>query len=278
MSKSQPVIFLSHGGGPSYYLSSQDMPIFKGMDKDSTAAQYLQNLSRNAGLSKPDAIVVLSAHWEEPVCSVLSNPRPSLYFDYEGFPPETYKLTWPVPGSPQVANKVEGLLQGEGIRTRQEKSRGLDHGVFVPLKLAFPDADIPVLQVSLLQNLDMKDHLAIAEALSPLSAENILLVGSGFTTHGGMWKWETKPQPWLLHYQTWLHDVLFNPSYSAKERKDKILKYSSVPNFQKAHKRIEHFLPMMMASAAANYRPGKVIFSEFLGDTMLNEHYLFPPE
>jgi aromatic ring-opening dioxygenase catalytic subunit (LigB family) len=139
----QPVLFLSHGAGPSYYLDARTMPMFNGLDKDSKAADFLRTLVKTHGLKKPEAILVISAHWEESVCTVNTNSKHSLYYDYYNFPPEMYKLSWPVKGAPEVARKVKRLLEEHGITCNENGDRGLDHGVFVPLKLVYPDADIP---------------------------------------------------------------------------------------------------------------------------------------
>lgn len=143
MDGTQPVLFLSHGAGPSYYMDTKEMPVFKDLDKNSKAADFLRNIVKTVGIKKPEAILVLSAHWEESVCTVNTSSEHSLYFDYYNFPSEMYKLTWPVRGAPDIAKQVISLLQQRGIMCKENLQRGLDHGVFVPLKLAFPDADVP---------------------------------------------------------------------------------------------------------------------------------------
>lgn len=140
---SQPVLFLSHGGGPSYYLSSTEMPILKGLDEDSEAAKFLRDLTKSQRIKRPDCLLVVSAHWEESVCTVHSGSQHSLLYDYQGFPPRTYKIEWPVSGAPGIAQKVKKCLTDAGIICKEETQRGLDHGVFVPLKLVYPEADIP---------------------------------------------------------------------------------------------------------------------------------------
>ena len=143
MSIQQPVLFLSHGGGPSFYLDAKKFPMMKGLDKNSQAAEFLRNLTKTVKLQRPRAILVLSAHWEEYICKVQITEKPQLYYDYAGFPTETYKLSWPVPGSPDLARRAKSVLESNGIKCQEVSNRGLDHGVFVPLKLVFPEADIP---------------------------------------------------------------------------------------------------------------------------------------
>lgn len=139
----QPVVFLSHGGGPSFFLDAKSMPMFRGLDKDSIAADFLRNFSRKLNLQKPEAVLVISAHWESSEFTVNMKSNHSLYFDYYNFPPETYKLQWPARGSREIGEKVISLLTERGLSCREEKKRGLDHGVFVPLKLVFPTPDMP---------------------------------------------------------------------------------------------------------------------------------------
>lgn len=273
---SQPAIFLSHGGGPSYYISAEDMTsrfsALKGLDRDSKAAQFLRNLTKSQQIKRPDCLLVLSAHWEESVCTVNSGSQHTLLYDFGGFPPETYKIKWPVRGAPDIAQRVKKYLEDDGISCSEESKRGLDHGVFVPLKLVYPEADIPVVQVSLLKSMRMEDHLKIAEVLSPLRQNNVLIIGSGFATHSiGQ---SNEPAQWAKDFKVWLNDVLTNKSYSPTERKAMLLDYKSLPDFTKAHPTMDHFLPLAMTCAAAEYGPGKLIYSEFVR-SLLNEHYIF---
>jgi aromatic ring-opening dioxygenase catalytic subunit (LigB family) len=141
-----PVVFLSHGGGPCWYMDREtDTSRFlSDIDKDSKSADFMRNLRNTAGLPRnPKAILVVSAHWEEAEHTVTTSVKPSLYFDYYGFPDHTYKLEWPVPGEPVIAKEVCELLKKQGIACQEDSRRGLDHGVFVPLKLVYPEADVP---------------------------------------------------------------------------------------------------------------------------------------
>lgn len=275
MTSRQPVIFLSHGGGPSYFLSAKDMPSFKGMDKDSKAADFLRNLVKSVGLNRPEAILVLSAHWEENVCTVNTATDHSLYFDYYNFPPETYKISWPVKGLPSVANKVKRALESKGIQCEENSRRGLDHGVFVPLKLVFPQADIPVCQLSLFNSPNIEQHLKIAEALADLRHEGILIIGSGFATHS-VGKPGSQPLPWAMSYRKWLNDVMTNDRYTPQERKALLADcLEKVPEIRNAHPTLDHFIPLIMCSAVAGYTSGRLLYSEFITGSLLNEHYLF---
>lgn len=139
----QPVIFLTHGAGPSFFLDGERHKWCKGLDKHSKAAQFFKDFTENVNLNKPTAILVFSAHWEETLCTIQTNSKPELYYDYGGFPPETYNLAWGARGAPDIAKQARNLLESNGIQCVENSKRGFDHGVFVPLKQMFPKADIP---------------------------------------------------------------------------------------------------------------------------------------
>ncbi|XP_060071773.1 uncharacterized protein LOC132551614 [Ylistrum balloti] len=269
----QPIIFLSHGAGPSFYIDASQAPMLKGLDRDSKAARVLKNFASDHQIKTPRALVVLSAHWKEDTCTINTKDKHSLLYDYGGFPPETYKLQWPVVGDLDISRRTKELLEAKGIACREETQRGLDHGVFVPLKLVFPEANVPVVQVSLLKGLDMNEHLKIGEALSELSKENVMVVGSGFTTHGGI---SPAGLEWAEPFKKWIHDVLSNSKYSAAERKQKFLEYKKVKTFSKAHPTAKHFIPIVICCAASGYQAADILFSEFSIGCLLNDHYRFP--
>lgn len=275
----QPVLFLSHGGGPSFFMDAKQYPSMAGMDKNSEAAQFLRELARTHLPSRPKAVLVVSAHWEEKVPTVMDDKKHMLYYDYYGFPDTTYKLKWSASGSPRVANRVAELLESKGITCNSVQERGLDHGVFVPLILVWPDADVPVLQLSLKNSLNVAEHQEIGEALSDLGKEGILVIGSGFMTHTfeKMGQLTEDIFPWASEFQRWVHEVFCDPQLTPRERKERMSDCESLPFFKKAHPRTEHFMPLIMASAAAEYTPGKPIFSRFVSPSLLMEHIIFRP-
>ncbi len=166
------IVYFSHGGGPLPILGD---PSHKAM------IDFMKALP--ARLPRPDAILVVSAHWEESAATLISAPKPAMFYDYYGFPPEAYDIQYPAPGSPELAERIAALLKENNIPARLDPQRGFDHGLFIPLKLMYPDADIPCLQLSLLQGLDAGAHLPLGRALRGLLAENILVIGSGFSFH-----------------------------------------------------------------------------------------------
>ncbi|MFM7471941.1 MAG: DODA-type extradiol aromatic ring-opening family dioxygenase, partial [Nodosilinea sp.] len=166
------ILYFSHGGGP--------LPLL-GDASHQTMVEFMKRLPTQ--LKRPQAIVVVSAHWEAPVATVLGTPHPSLLYDYYGFPRAAYSLTYAVAGDPDLANHLAQGLYHRGIPARIEAERGLDHGVFIPLMLMYPEGNIPVLQVSLLANLDPAAHLALGQALGELLPASTLVLGSGFSFH-----------------------------------------------------------------------------------------------
>ncbi|MEY3038311.1 MAG: hypothetical protein RL143_878 [Pseudomonadota bacterium] len=166
------IAFISHGGGP--------MPLL-GDPQHAELIDMLKQLPSK--FPQPRAIVVISAHWENDEIAITSSSSPSLLFDYYGFPAESYQFNYPAPGNPQLASKIAKVLQVDGFNVRLDEERGLDHGVFIPLMLMYPQADIPVLQISLSNSLDPLQHLQLGEALAKLDEEDVLFLGSGFSFH-----------------------------------------------------------------------------------------------
>jgi aromatic ring-opening dioxygenase catalytic subunit (LigB family) len=257
-----PAIYLPHGGGPWPWM---DLRFLITDREKQSLTEYLAGLV--AGLPRrPRAMVVVSAHWEAPVPTVMSNPHPPILYDYYGFPPETYRIPWPAPGEPALAARVRSLLEGAGFATAEDAERGFDHGTFVPLKLAFPDADVPTVQLSLLAGLDPARHLAIGRALAPLRDEDVLLVGSGMSFHdlramtGGLPldARASRSQP----FDTWLQEtVVADPA----ARDAALTRWQAAPAARVAHPREEHLLPLMVMAGAAAGDRGRVAFHDTFG-------------
>lgn len=163
-----PTLFISHGG-PNVVL------------EDTPARDYLMTLSQR--LPKPKAIVIVSAHFETDGVTVVTDPAPAMIYDFGGFAKELYEMVYPAPGDPELADRVWNLLENAGLQPQTIGRRGFDHGTWTPLKLMFPDAGIPVVQVSVDPNRDAAWHFAIGQALAPLREEGVLLIGSGHITH-----------------------------------------------------------------------------------------------
>ena len=228
-------------------MESSD-PVFRQFDKNSKACSWFRNFVRNQNLSAtpPKAVLIISAHWEASPVQVTSSEQPSLLYDYYGFPDHTYQLKYPVPGSPKLATRVQSLLATSGIRCSMNSSRGLDHGVFVPMLLAYPDATIPIVQLSLDSSLDPRTHLAIGRALSPLRDEGVLIFGSGFITHDLSFRLSAAES-------TLFTDALEQAlSVNSSARDDALMRWTELPHARKAHPREEHLLPLLVCAGVAD--------------------------
>jgi len=201
---------------------------------------------------RPRAILLVSGHWEEATFTVHVGDRPSLLFDYYGFPPHTYTLRWDAPGAPDLAARVAALLADAGFATAQDGARGWDHGVFIPMKVALPDADIPLVQLSLRQDLDPAAHVAAGRALAVLRDEGVLIVGSGMSFHNLRVRGAQATAP----SQAWddaLTEAVTDPDPA--RRAARVIAWDSLPHAQFAHPREEHLLPLMVALGAGGDDP-----------------------
>jgi aromatic ring-opening dioxygenase catalytic subunit (LigB family) len=216
--------------------------------------------------TRPEALLVISGHWEGEVPTVNTAEAPPLLFDYSGFPPSTYELTWPAPGSPSVAAQVRALLAKEGITSAETANRGLDHGVFVPLKVAFPNAEIPTVQLSLKAGLDPRDHLAIGHALAPLRDEGVLIIGSGMSYHNMRSVRTPAAGTDSAAFDEWLAGAVSE----APAARDRALEdWSRAPRARACHPREEHLIPLMVAAGAGGQDPGRVVFRDVvMGSTV----------
>lgn len=253
-SKRQPAVFLPHGGGPCFFMDWTWGPA----DTWKATQHFLQGLSGTLPAA-PKALLVISGHWEEPAITASAAAQPKLIFDYSGFPEHTYRLTWPAPGDPQLAKRVAQMLQDAGLQAAVDASRGFDHGVFVPLKVAFPEAEIPVVTLSLAASLDPALHLAAGRALAPLRDEGVLIVGSGMSFHNlrGYLRPETPER--ARAFDAWLTHAIESP---ASQRDAQLEKWHSAPFAAYAHPREEHLVPLFVAAGAGGDAPGKRIFSD----------------
>jgi aromatic ring-opening dioxygenase catalytic subunit (LigB family) len=238
-----PVVFLPHGGGPWPFvdLGMDDKPGFDAL------AGYLRSVAQ-LPKTRPAALLVISAHWEEPAPTVMSGAQPPMLYDYYGFPPESYKLTWPAPGHPVLAARVRELLEKAGFATGEDRERGYDHGTFVPLKLAYPRAEVPVVQLSLKAGLDPAEHLAMGRALAPLRDEGVFIIGSGMTFHNLRAFRDPRAQPVAEAFDTWLRAAATLP---AEERNQQLQAWEAAPVARLAHPREEHLAPLFVIAGAA---------------------------
>jgi aromatic ring-opening dioxygenase catalytic subunit (LigB family) len=250
----QPALFLPHGGGPCFFMDWSWGPA----DTWNPTQRFLEGLAATLP-APPKAILVVSGHWEEPAFTAGAAARPELIFDYSGFPEHTYRLTWPAPGDPELAARAANLLARAGLPSALAPTRGLDHGVFVPLKVAFPDAKIPVVPLSLAASLDPALHLDAGRALAPLRDQGVLIVASGMSFHNlrGYLRPET-PQR-ARAFDAWLTHAVESP---AQERNALLTGWREAPFAAYAHPREEHLIPLMVAAGAGGEAPAARIFGD----------------
>lgn len=256
-----PSIYLPHGGGPWPFV---DLGHFVDRRECNALADYLVAIPRQLPM-RPRAMVVVSAHWEAPVPTVMTNPHPPILYDYYGFPPEAYRIPWPAPGQPEIAARVRALLEAEEISTAEDSHRGYDHGTFVPLKLTFPEADVPTVQLSLEEGLDPARHIAIGRALAPLRSEGILLVGSGMSYHNLREYRAASAQS--VVFDDWLRRVVVEDQ---PERDAQLVRWSAAPSARRVHPREEHLLPLMVMAGAAGSDRGRVAYSDTFGGARIS--------
>jgi len=260
-----PVVFLPHGGGPWPWI---DLGFPKG-DNEALAA-YLDTI-KAVPKTTPKALLVISAHWEETVPTVMTSAKPPMLYDYYGFPEHTYKITWPAPGEPALAARVQELLSAAHIENASNAERGFDHGTFVPLKLAFPEASIPTVQLSLKAGLDPADHIAIGRALAPLRDEGVFIIGSGMSYHNMRGFMNPAALAPSTRFDTWLQEAM---TAEPAERDRRLAQWASAPEARACHPREEHLLPLMVIAGAAGADRGTVPYTGSMGGTRISAvHY-----
>ncbi|MET3760568.1 aromatic ring-opening dioxygenase catalytic subunit (LigB family) [Sphingomonas sp. UYEF23] len=237
-----PTLFIPHGGGPCFFMDPAGGlpdPMWRPMQA------YLAGLIASLP-ERPRAILLVSGHWETPELAINTGDGHPLDYDYFGFPPHTYRLDWPSHGDPALAQRVSALLADAGIAHHGEE-RGWDHGVFIPMMVAVPGADIPLVQLSLRADLDPAGHIAIGRALAPLRDEGVLIVGSGMSFHNLRAR---GPQvtPIAAAWAVALTAAVTDPDPVA--RAARVAAWDTLPNARFAHPEAEHLLPLMVALGA----------------------------
>jgi len=248
------IVYFSHGGGP--------LPIL-GDEGHKAMVEFMQNLPTQ--LHKPDLILVISAHWEEKAATLLGAEKPVMFYDYYGFPSQAYEIQYPAPGSPNDTKRIADLLEKHHVPAKIDAQRGFDHGLFIPLKLMYPDANIPCLQLSLIAGLNPTTHINLGKALRELKNENILVIGSGFSFHNmRAFSWESKvePDPGNDAFQNWLIETCTS-QFSEVEREQRLVDWAKAPAARYCHPREEHLLPLHVCQGMAD-TPAKLIFDDLI--------------
>lgn len=240
-----PTYFISHGGGPWPYM--KEMGPLMARLKDS-----LEAMVREQG-TRPKAVLVISGHWEERVFTVSSSPAPGMIYDYGGFPPHTYQVKYHAPGAPELAERVKSLLEAAGLDAQLDPQRGYDHGTFTPLVVMYPEADVPVVQLSLRRDYDPAAHLAVGRALAPLREEGVLIVGSGLSYHN-LGELGPRAHDASRQFDGWLQEVLTKDR--PEERVERLKHWTEAPAARQCHPQEDHLIPLMVAVGAAELEPG----------------------
>jgi aromatic ring-opening dioxygenase catalytic subunit (LigB family) len=251
------VLYLSHGGGP--------LPLL-GDESHNELIDFFEKVPDI--FAKPSAIIVISAHWEENLPTITSGPSPSLIYDYYGFPPESYKIEYPVPGNPTLAKKLFDILNRAGIDASLTEQRGFDHGLFVPLKVIYPDADIPCIQISLIKGLNPFQHIKLGEAIAGLDEKNVLVLGSGFSFHNirALFTPSTdEMQSMNESFENWLINTCTDDALNETERENRLVNWEQAPSARFCHPREEHLLPLHVCYGITRSPAKRVFTFEVMG-------------
>jgi aromatic ring-opening dioxygenase catalytic subunit (LigB family) len=245
-----PTYFISHGGGP--------WPFVDGMrEMFAITAAGLRALPSRLP-TRPQAILVITGHWEAARYTVSTAVQPGMEYDYSGFPPHTYRLQYKAPGSPALAARVLGLLADAGLEGGEDATRGFDHGTFVPLGLMYPDADVPVVMLSMKSHYDPAEHIRLGEALQPLRDEGVLIIGSGLTYHNMRGFGRDDATPVAHAFEAFLNDAITRPDAAVRNRL--LVDWEQAPAARLAHPREDHLVPLMVVAGAAGADVGRRVF------------------
>lgn len=245
-----PVYFVSHGGGPWPYIDSMKHMYARTARELGALPQRLP--------ARPRAVLVISGHWEADHVTVSTAAKPPMEYDYYGFPEHTYHITYPAPGSPALASRIKTLLAQAGMETREDANRGFDHGTFVPLALMYPNADMPVVMLSLKSSYDAGEHIRLGQALAPLREEGVLIIGSGLTYHNMRGFNRSESTPVAEAFEAYLSAAIHQAD--AEIRNTMLVQWESAPGARQAHPREDHLLPLMVAAGAAGDDTGHTVF------------------
>ena len=247
-----PTFFISHGGGPWPWMMDE-------LDgRYNRLAAALRQMPQHVGTT-PKAVLMISAHWEEQEFTVMSHPSPPMIYDYGGFPDYTYHIQYGAPGAPHLAEHVRGLLGNAGIAVRLDPNRGFDHGMYAPMRVIYPEAHVPTVQLSLRRGLDPAEHLAVGRALAPLRDEGVLIVGSGLSYHNQRMFGSAAKLP-SAAFDAWLQQTLVVSTPPL--RVAALMAWEAAPAARQAHPREEHLLPLMVAVGAAHGEAATRVYHE----------------
>ena len=269
MSSRLPTYFVSHGGGPWPFMRETYGGTYD------VLATSLGDIRRELG-EAPKAILVISSHWEEDDFMVSSGAQPTMIYDYGGFPAHTYQVKYPAPGHPELAQRVAGLLNGAGHKATLDPTRGFDHGTFSMLTPMYPEAQVPVVQLSVKHGFDPLTHIKAGRALAPLRDEGIVIIGSGLSYHN-LRQFGPAGRGASHDFDGWLQHTLL--TLPPAEREAALLHWDSAPSARMAHPREEHLVPLMVALGAAEHEAAACVYheDEFFGHLAVSSFRFGPP-
>ena len=251
-----PTYFLSHGGGPWPFMMDQVGHLYGKLDA------ALRDIPRQIGVT-PKAVLVITAHWEGREFMLSSSAKPPMIYDYGGFPPHTYEVQYPAPGSPELAAQVQQLLQAGGHTALLDAQRGFDHGTFSAMYPVYPKADVPIVQLSLKYGLEPQTHLEVGRLLAPLREQGVLIIGSGLSFHN-LRAFNAAGASASHAFDGWLQQTMALPP---QERSAQLMQWEQAPAARLAHPREEHLLPLMVVLGAAENEAAEMPYHEdaFMG-------------
>ena len=245
-----PVVFVSHGGGP--------WPWVDGMRQQfALTEKELRQLPQQLP-AKPRAVLMVTGHWEAEGFTVSTAERPPMEYDYSGFPAHTYSIQYPAPGAPDVAARVRELLAAAGIPSGEDPRRGFDHGTFVPLALMYPEADVPVVMLSMKSSYDPGEHIRLGQALAPLRDEGVLVMGSGLTYHNMRGFGRATSTAVAHDFEAYLNEAI--TAADPARRSEMLVHWQDGPGARLAHPREDHLIPLMVVAGAAGSAVGRRLF------------------
>jgi aromatic ring-opening dioxygenase catalytic subunit (LigB family) len=257
-----PTWFIPHGAGPCFFMD------WNPSDAWDKTGKFLKDLPSTLP-TKPKAILMISAHWMQSTISLTGAQNPELIYDYHGFPSHTYDLQYPAKGDPALAQEIIETLLSSQIKAKIDASRGFDHGMFIPMLLMFPKADIPVIQLSLHNNLDPKTHFNLGVALEKFRDQGVLMIGSGMSFHNMRGYGQPAFGPISDEFDEWLGRVV--ESDPVKRNQD-LIDWAHGPSARLCHPpgQEEHLLPLMVVAGAASKEKGYKVFTDRVLETSIS--------
>lgn len=266
MSARFPTFYLTHGGGPWPYMNEEARRPYARLE------QSLRELPRQLP-QKPQAILVVSGHWEEKGFAVMAGAAPPMIYDYGGFPEEMYHIRYPAAGSPRIAQRAHSLIEQANLPGHLDGKRGFDHGTYAILAVTHPKADVPVFQVSLQAGYDPETHLQLGRALAPLRDEGVLIIGSGSSYHNLRRFFGPRvPRADSVQFDGWLRETLVDSPPA--QRSQRLVEWEHAPAAREAHPTEDHLMPLHVVVGAAEAEAGRIIHSEkdFRGTISLSSY------